>query len=153
MAAKCANGLYWKLKIKPNLSCHGNITFWFCFILIVQTLKALQPLAVVNNMTMTFHLWSSKVAFLSILCYLKYDENICINFLDITLIARFMGPAWVPPRAGSTQVGPCWPHELCYLGSFGSCFQSNPHPLLNMGVQGNIRSRAVPSSMTSSKWK
>ena len=32
------------------------------------------------------------------------------------LIARFMGPTWSPSVADRTQVGPCWPHELCYLG-------------------------------------
>ena len=30
---------------------------------------------------------------------------------DTTLIARFTGPTWGPSGA------PCWPHELCYLGS------------------------------------
>ena len=34
-----------------------------------------------------------------------------------TLIARFMGPTWGPSGADRTQVGPCWPHKLCYLGS------------------------------------
>ena len=29
----------------------------------------------------------------------------------LTLIARFMGPIW-------DRGDPCWPHELCYLGSF-----------------------------------
>ena len=33
-----------------------------------------------------------------------------------SLIARFMGPTWGPSGADRTQVGPCWPHELCYLG-------------------------------------
>ena len=32
------------------------------------------------------------------------------------LIARFVGPTWGPSGADRTQVGPCWPHELCYLG-------------------------------------
>ena len=36
---------------------------------------------------------------------------------QITLIARFMGPTWGSSGAGRTQVAPCWPHELCYLGS------------------------------------
>ena len=33
-----------------------------------------------------------------------------------TLTARFMGPTWGPSGADRTQVAPCWPHELCYLG-------------------------------------
>ena len=27
-----------------------------------------------------------------------------------------MGPTWGPSGADRTQVGPCWPNELCYLG-------------------------------------
>ena len=34
-----------------------------------------------------------------------------------TLIAKFVGPIWGPSGAERTQVGPCWPHELCYLGT------------------------------------
>ena len=34
----------------------------------------------------------------------------------LSLIARFMGPTWGLSGAGRTQVAPCWPHELCYLG-------------------------------------
>ena len=36
---------------------------------------------------------------------------------ETILIARFMGPTWGPSRAYRTQVGPCWPNELCHLGS------------------------------------
>ena len=35
-----------------------------------------------------------------------------------TPIARFMGPTWGPSGADRAQVGPCWPHQLCYLGRF-----------------------------------
>ena len=38
-----------------------------------------------------------------------------IGFANIQ-IARFMGPTWGPSEADRTQVGPCWPHEPCYLG-------------------------------------
>ena len=31
-----------------------------------------------------------------------------------------MGPTWDPPESCGPQVGPCWPHELCYQGSDGS---------------------------------
>ena len=27
-----------------------------------------------------------------------------------------MGPAWDPPGSCRPQMGPCWPHEPCYLG-------------------------------------
>ena len=33
-------------------------------------------------------------------------------------MARFLGPTWGPSGADRTQVAPCWPHELCYLGCF-----------------------------------
>ena len=39
-----------------------------------------------------------------------------IDLRKTTQIARFMGPTWDPPGAGRTQVGSCWPHELCYQG-------------------------------------
>ena len=42
------------------------------------------------------------------------EEDHCIWFIcqsiNISLIARFMGPIWC-------REDPCWPHELCYLGS------------------------------------
>ena len=31
-------------------------------------------------------------------------------------IANFMGPTWGPPGSWRPQMGPCWPHELFYLG-------------------------------------
>ena len=43
----------------------------------------------------------------------KYMEGVSLH----TLIARFMGPTWGPSGADRTQVGPCWPHELCYLAN------------------------------------
>ena len=43
----------------------------------------------------------------------KYEFLAIIN--NTALIARFMGPAWGPPGDDRTQVGPCWPHEPCYL--------------------------------------
>ena len=33
-----------------------------------------------------------------------------------TPIAQFIGPTWGPSGADRTQVVPCWPNELCYLG-------------------------------------
>ena len=35
---------------------------------------------------------------------------------NYTQIARFKGPTWGPSGADRTQVAPCGPHELCYLG-------------------------------------
>ena len=34
----------------------------------------------------------------------------------VTLISRFMEPTWGTSGADRTQMGPCWPHEPCYLG-------------------------------------
>ena len=39
-----------------------------------------------------------------------------VCLLKLSLRARFMGPKWGPSWADRTQVGPCWPHEFCYLG-------------------------------------
>ena len=36
---------------------------------------------------------------------------------DVSPISRFMGPTWGPSGANRNQMGPCWPHEPCHLGS------------------------------------
>ena len=36
---------------------------------------------------------------------------------NLTLIKRFMEPAWGHSGANRAQMGPIWPHELCYLGN------------------------------------
>ena len=41
------------------------------------------------------------------------------------LIARFMGPTWGPPGSCRSQVGPCSPHEPCYLGRCHGTSQTN----------------------------
>ena len=46
-----------------------------------------------------------------------------------SLIARFMGPTWGPSGADRTQVGPCWPHELCYLGWINDYSISSASPI------------------------
>ena len=48
------------------------------------------------------------------------------GFFGTTLIARSMGPTWGPSGANRTQVGPWWPHELCYLGG---CYPGQRQPL------------------------
>ena len=35
---------------------------------------------------------------------------------NATQITKFMGPTWGPPGSCRPQMGPCWPHEPCYLG-------------------------------------
>ena len=35
-----------------------------------------------------------------------------------TLITRFMGPTWGPSGPTGPRWASCWPHEICYLGSF-----------------------------------
>ena len=57
-------------------------------------------------------------------CYISICDQRRQEVLDTvcgmipTLIARFVGPAWGPSGADRTQMGPCWPHELCYLGNY-----------------------------------
>ena len=65
---------------------------------------------------------------LSALLIIPYN-NLCINHIfkipphlpDASgiraWIARSMGPAWGPSGSCRPQVGPCSPHEPCYLGS------------------------------------
>ena len=51
--------------------------------------------------------------------FVRRPQFVCIYVCSDrmpSLIARFMGPSWGPSGADKTQVGPCWPHELCYLG-------------------------------------
>ena len=57
----------------------------------------------------------------------------------LTLTARFMGPTRGPSGADRTQVGPCWPHEFCYLGTFMNYFVV----ISNMVNYKNIASRYV----------
>ena len=38
-------------------------------------------------------------------------------------ITKFMGSTWGPPGACRPQMGPCWPHEPCYLGC---CIEFDP---------------------------
>ena len=44
-----------------------------------------------------------------------------------TLIAKFMGPTWGPSGPTGPSWAPCWPHELCYLGS--AAMSSVMHPI------------------------
>ena len=38
------------------------------------------------------------------------------SFVYSSLIARFTGPTWSPPRSWpGPRVAPCWSHESCYL--------------------------------------
>ena len=42
----------------------------------------------------------------------------CQGLIITTKIAKFMGPTWGPPGSCRPQMGPCWPHEPCYQGSY-----------------------------------
>ena len=37
---------------------------------------------------------------------------------QMSLIARFMGPAWAHLGPTGPRWAPCWPHEFCYLGYY-----------------------------------
>ena len=67
--------------------------------------------------------WSISVLYRNILknCSLiQFCESSYVLYRSITLIAGFMGPTWGPSGADRTQVGPCWSHEPCSLGTIGS---------------------------------
>ena len=51
-----------------------------------------------------------------------------------SLIARFMGPTWVPPGADRTQVCPMWAHENCYLGWYTAVDGNKPWSLKSIKV-------------------
>ena len=50
-------------------------------------------------------------------CCIYLGNTKCIAFF-CPRIARFMGPTWGPPGPCRPQMGPCWPHEPCYLVHF-----------------------------------
>ena len=55
--------------------------------------------------------------FFSKLLYTQNENPYSPTINSPSLIARFMGPTWGPSGADRTRWAPCWPHELCYLGS------------------------------------
>ena len=69
-----------------------------------------------------------KVVYMMVPCYWMvlfctkiqiFQETTWLTFQLLkatSLIARSTGPTWGPSGADRTQVGPCWPHEPCYLG-------------------------------------
>ena len=59
------------------------------------------------------------VLYMDIITYVvQYRRKFISSLLVLSLIARFMGPKWGPSGADRTQVAPCWPHELCYMGYY-----------------------------------
>ena len=52
-----------------------------------------------------------------------FADGICISIsLEISLIARFIGAHLGPTEP---RWAPCWPHEPCYLGSYGTFVHSS----------------------------
>ena len=51
--------------------------------------------------------------------YNTISHRTCVGHrsdFEPSMIARFIRPTWGTPGADRTQVGPCWPHESCYVG-------------------------------------
>ena len=73
----------------------------------------------------------------------------------VTLIARFMVPTWGPSGADRTQVGPYWPYELCYMGSFSSYVLWDPGFLcahrMNHSDRGYLLNRHKLDDITAPK--
>ena len=67
-----------------------------------------------------------------------------------TLIAMFTGPTWGPSGADRTQMGPCWPHKCCYLGSYSDVFVRcrAPYHILNK-IKYHNESRLIVFCKTS----
>ena len=57
-----------------------------------------------------------------------YRDPSRLNSLDFdaTLISRLMGPTWAHLRPAGPRWAPCWPHELCDLGS--DVYTEGPRP-------------------------
>ena len=55
-----------------------------------------------------------------------------------TLIARFMGPTWGPSGTDRTKMGPCWPHEPCYLGIYFECLNDRYNRAMGMLLRVNV---------------
>ena len=77
-------------------------------------------LCLIQKPSGTEALWCHRNAKLGSTSYLFSSVIFCFRELfcfSIDIKPRFMGPSWGPSGADRTQVGPCWPHEPCYLGS------------------------------------
>ena len=56
------------------------------------------------------------------------------NWVEPSLIARFIGPTWGPSRPTGPRWVSCWTHGLCYL----ACYQHCNHWIPDTGVCCNI---------------
>ena len=61
-----------------------------------------------------------------LLVHSHYKLVMCLwhAIVNITLIARFTGQHGAHLEPPGPRWGPCWPHELCYLGSHGNSLAS-----------------------------
>ena len=50
------------------------------------------------------------------------DAAACCREFASNATRWFMGPTWGPPGPTGPRWVPCWPHELCYLGSLCNMF-------------------------------
>ena len=73
---------------------------------------------------------------------LHYGNYVCKSFPPAAEkndpdIVRFTWPTWGPPASCRPQVGPCWPHELCYQGSvrYYECSIPTYHGVLQLWVK------------------
>ena len=117
------------LKLKIRKQINGNKP-----VLIFQQLKyisAVNKVALFQEQALTMLPWNWAMATLNLTAapvnlltvgipYIGLNKTYATvyNIVRCTLIAKLMGPTWGPSGADRTQVGPCWPHELCYLGIF-----------------------------------
>ena len=51
--------------------------------------------------------------------YIHYNPR---NIYTTIPVSKVHGLKWGLSGADRTQVGPCWPHELCYLGCCSTCY-------------------------------
>ena len=95
--------------------CAAVIDYWW--------LIKLQSLYILRNIDMMF-MFHSRGCINSSCGFITVVAEWCIPMVS-TLIARFMGPKWGPSGADRTQLGLCWPHELCYLDKLSTYNEIN----------------------------
>ena len=68
-----------------------------------------------------------------------------------TQIAKFMGPTWGPSGSCPSQMGPCWPYEPCYLGTFSNFLERKCMISLKSVFEGPINN--IPASVQIMAWR
>ena len=75
--------------------------------------------------------------------YVRIPVGFFFRAQVLTLTTKFMVSTWGLSGVDRAQVGPCWPHELCYLGS--------PANLIHLRCGTAVRTKNAPLEYDFSK--